>query len=250
MSSSGSNSAKDKILVALDVTTIDQALKLVQELKDYVGGFKVGLELCTHAGVPQVVDEISRAGGQVFLDLKFKDIPNTVAGAAKAACRAGVMIFNVHCDGGLEMMRAAAQTVKSSPSPQPLIIGVTVLTSIDQQVMNQQMRVIGEVSTQAVHLAQLAKQAGLNGVVCSPHEVRVIKTACGNDFLTVVPGVRPSWASTGDQKRVMSPGEAIAQGADYLVIGRPITNPPAEIGNCIAAAKRIVEEIDLVSASA
>lgn len=250
MSSSSGNSAKDKILVALDVTSIEKALELVQELKDFVGGFKVGLELCTHAGVPQVVDRISQAGGQVFLDLKFKDIPNTVAGASKAACRPGVLMFNVHCDGGREMMKAASNAVTASDSAKPLLIGVTVLTSVNKQVMNQEMKVAGELDAQAVHLAKLAKEAGLNGVVCSPHEVQAIKAACGQDFLTVVPGVRPAWAATGDQKRIMTPAEAIQQGADYLVIGRPITSPPAEIGSPASAAKRIAEDLDSVCASA
>jgi orotidine-5'-phosphate decarboxylase len=244
---SETRAGKDKILVALDVTSIDKALDLVRQLKDHVGGFKVGLELCTHAGVPQVVENISQAGGNVFLDLKFKDIPNTVAGAARASSRAGVMMFNVHCDGGLEMMQAAAQAAQQASQlnglPRPLVIGVTVLTSISQDMLNQEMNVPGAVESQAVHLARLAKTAGLDGVVCSPLEVKAIKSACGTDFITVVPGVRPSWATAGDQRRIMTPREAVYQGADYLVIGRPITNPPAEMTSAAEAAQRIGNEL-------
>lgn len=235
---------KSKVLVALDVATIAQALDIVQQVKQFVGGFKVGLELCTSEGTQNVVKEISKAGGQVFLDLKFKDIPNTVGGAARAACREGVLMFNVHCDGGSIMMKAAVDAVLAAPKPHPLVIGVTVLTSIDQQMLNGELRVSGELATQAVHLAELAKSAGLDGVVCSPHEVAGIKKKCGSQFLTVVPGVRPEWASAGDQKRVMTPGEAVQAGADYLVIGRPITNPPEKIGSPAHAAKLIEEEIE------
>ncbi len=236
--------ARDKILVALDVTSIEKALELVHLLKDYVGGFKVGLELCTNCGTPQVVEKISQAGGQVFLDLKFKDIPNTVAGASRAAARDGILMFNVHCDGGSEMMRASVAAVSRQSTHRPLVIGVTVLTSIDQRIMNEEVGVQGDVGAHAVHLAQLAKSAGLDGVVCSPREVALIKSACGRDFLTVVPGVRPTWAETGDQKRVMTPSEAVAAGADYLVIGRPITSPPQEIGSPVEAAKRIAAELN------
>ncbi|MBI4532789.1 MAG: orotidine-5'-phosphate decarboxylase, partial [Candidatus Melainabacteria bacterium] len=238
----GKKTAKDKILVALDVTTIDKALELVHKLKDHVGGFKVGLELCTNCGTPQVVDKISQAGGQVFLDLKFKDIPNTVAGASAAANGQGVLMFNVHCDGGFKMMQAASAAVGANR--QSLVIGVTVLTSIDQRMLNEEIRVTGDLASHAVHLATLAKAAGLDGVVCSPHEVASIKNICGQEFVTVVPGVRPSWAAQGDQKRTMTPSEAIIAGADYLVIGRPFTQPPPQIGSPVAAAKAIVQEIE------
>lgn len=234
---------KDKILVALDVTSIEKAIELVHQLKNYVGGFKIGMELCTNAGTPQVIDLVSREGGQVFLDLKFKDIPNTVAGAARAASRSGVLMFNVHCDGGLEMMKSAVNAV-SQEKIRPLIIGVTVLTSMDQTIMNSEIRVPGNINEQVVHLAKLAKMAGLDGVVCSPHEVKEIKNACGPEFITVVPGIRPGWALAGDQQRIMSPAEAIAEGADYLVIGRPITSPPSEVGSPVDAARHIIHEID------
>jgi orotidine-5'-phosphate decarboxylase len=237
--------ATGKVLVALDVPTIGEALDLVRQVKDHVAGFKVGLELCTNEGVQNVVSAISKAGGHVFLDLKFKDIPNTVGGAARAACQEGVLMFNVHCDGGSQMMKAAVDAVRSAPGKRPLIIGVTVLTSIDPQTLHEELCVNGELVAYAVHLARLARAAGLDGVVCSPHEVVVIKKVCGGGFLTVVPGVRPEWAATGDQKRVMTPGEAVQAGADYLVIGRPITKPPEKIGTPADAAKLIQKEIEV-----
>lgn len=236
--------ADTKVLVALDVSNIEQARTMIRELAPHVFGFKVGLELCSAAGVPAVVNGVSDQGGAVFLDLKFKDIPNTVYGAVKASCRPGVFMMNVHCDGGSEMMKAAVKAARESDSA-PLMIGVTVLTSVDLNTLNDEMRVSGTIQEQAVHLALLAKDAGLNGIVCSPLEVRAIKQACGQSFVTVVPGVRPAWASTGDQKRVMTPAEAAAQGADFLVIGRPITNPPVEIGSPADAARKIIEEIKM-----
>lgn len=231
-----------KVLVALDVPAIEQASQIVDSVGSHVSGFKVGLELCGAAGVPAVVESISNRGGSVFLDLKFKDIPNTVYGAVKACCRPGVFMMNVHCDGGREMMKAAVRAAKESELS-PLLIGVTVLTSVDLQTLNQDMKVPGSIEQQAVHLAVLARESGLDGVVCSPHEVKAIKQSCGADFITVVPGVRPQWASSGDQKRVMTPSEAAQQGADYLVIGRPITNPPAAVGSSAEAARKIMDEI-------
>ena len=237
----GSN--QNKILVALDVSTLDEALKLVYQLRDLVGGFKVGLELCTSAVTQQVIDAISKAGGSLFVDLKFKDTPTTVYGAARACAREGVLMMNVHCDGGSEMMNAAVTAVHASPY-RPLVIGVTVLTSIAEQTLNEEIRVPGKIETQVVALSALAKQAGLNGVVCSAHEVQAIKDACGRDFVTVVPGVRPQWAASNDQKRIMTPGQAVQAGADFLVIGRPITRPPAAIGSAVEAAKLIAAEME------
>jgi orotidine-5'-phosphate decarboxylase len=236
-------SARDRILVALDVASLDAALSLVRELSPHVGGFKVGLELTTSVGVGPVVTAVSQAGGNVFLDLKFKDIPNTVSGAARAAARDGVFMFNVHCDGGLTMMRAAKEAALAS-GRQCLVIGVTVLTSIDEHVLRDELGVQRGMEAQVVHLARLARSAGLDGVVSSAREVQAIKEACGADFLTVVPGLRPSWSAAGDQKRTLTPGEAVLAGADYLVIGRPITSPPAEIGSPADAARRVAEEIE------
>ncbi len=231
-----------KVLVALDVDQLQRARDLVDVLAGRVFGFKVGLELCGAAGAPAVIDAVSQCGGAVFLDLKFKDIPNTVYGAVKSCSRPGVFMLNVHCDGGKEMMKSAVKAAAESESC-PLVIGVTVLTSIDNRTLNEELRVPGELQEHVVRLALLAREAGLNGVVCSPYEVQAIKSACGADFITVVPGVRPSWAASGDQKRFMSPFEATAAGADYLVIGRPITNPPEFIGSPEAAAADILQEI-------
>jgi orotidine-5'-phosphate decarboxylase len=230
------------ILAALDVATLPDALRLVEELRDHVGGFKVGLELCTHVGVQTVIAAVSAAGGELFVDLKFKDIPNTVAAAVQAVARPGVQMFNVHCDGGSAMLRAAVAAAQASAA-RPAVIGVTVLTSMDQQTLNDEVRVPGSLAEQVVHLARLAQSAGLAGVVCSAHEAAAVKAACGADFVTVVPGVRPAWAAADDQQRIMTPAEAVQAGADFLVIGRPITRPPEGIGSPAEAAQRILDEL-------
>lgn len=241
--------AHQRILVALDVTQLQDALDLVEVLRDHVGGFKVGLELCTAVGVPQVVDAISAAGGKVFLDLKLKDIPNTVSGALRAvatSCGNRVRMITLHCDGGSVMLKAAAITIRQHypDGEAPLLLGVTVLTSLDESALNQELGISATVETQVVRLAQLAQSAGLDGVVASPKEIAAIRQACGNDLLIVTPGVRPSWASIGDQRRVMTPLEAYESGADYLVIGRPITQAPADAGGPAAAAQRIAKELE------
>ncbi|MCU0493348.1 MAG: orotidine-5'-phosphate decarboxylase [Chloroflexaceae bacterium] len=233
-----------KLLVALDTPTLPEALALVAELRGLVGGFKVGLELCSAVGVPTVVAAIAAAGGSVFLDLKLKDIPNTVAGAVRAIGSnfgGSVRMLTLHCDGGGAMLRAAVDA-NQSVSPRPLLLGVTVLTSMDAPALAE-VGVADEVESQVLRLARLAQASGLDGVVASPHEVAAIKAACGPGFLVVTPGVRPPWASSADQRRVMTPAEAVAAGADYLVIGRPITAPPAEIGGSAAAARRVVGEL-------
>ena len=232
---------RQKIILPLDVDTADKAIALVELLKDDVGAFKVGLELVNAAGLG-VFDAVRAAGGKrIFYDSKFHDIPNTVAGASRAAARLGVWMFNVHCSGGVAMMKAAKgaaveESARLGVEP-PLVIGVTVLTSIDQQVLSDEMRVSGTVADQVVHLAKLAKEAGLDGVVASPHEIELIRAACGPGFLIVTPGVRPAGADIGDQKRVMTPKEAVDKSADYLVIGRPITkaDDPRAAARAIAA---------------
>jgi orotidine-5'-phosphate decarboxylase len=233
---------RSKILVALDVPTIDAALTLVRQLRGRVGGFKVGLELCHSVGTPQAIAAISAEGGAVFADVKLKDIPNTVAGATRALCKPGVLMLNVHCDGGLAMMRAAV-AARDASDHRPLLIGVTVLTSTSQRELSEEIGVAGSVGARVVRLAQLAREAGLDGVVASPHEIAAIKRACGADFLCVAPGVRPAWAAAGDQQRTLGPAETLATGADYLVIGRPITAPPAEVGGPVEAAERIASEL-------
>ena len=230
------------ILVALDVDNLPAAVRLVEQLREHVGGFKVGMELCTAVGVPAVVDAISAAGGDVFVDLKFKDIPNTVAGAVRGLTRPGVLMCNIHCDGGRAMLRAAAQVVQAAPH-QPLLIGVTVLTSVNAQELREEIGVAPPLPEQVVRLARMAYEEGLAGVVCSAHEVAGIKAACGEDFIAVVPGARPLWAAANDQQRMLTPAQAMEAGADYLVIGRPITRPPAEVGTPADAARRILDEI-------
>jgi orotidine-5'-phosphate decarboxylase len=206
------------VLVALDVSSQDEALQLAQRLRPHVGGFKVGLELFCSTG-PSVVEAIG--ADNVFLDLKFHDIPNTVAGAARAAARLGVMIFNVHCLGGVEMMRAGAEAARAI-NPNTKVIGVTILTSHDAAQLKQIG--LGEEPAAAVpRLAALAREAGLDGVVCSPQEIEAVRRECGPDFLLVTPGVRPAGAELGDQKRVMTPQQALQAGANWLVVGRPIT---------------------------
>lgn len=218
---------KEQIILPLDVSTADEAVALVKDLKDSVGVFKVGLELVNSCGF-EIFDAIKNAGGEkIFYDCKFHDIPNTVAGASAGAAGLGVWMFNVHALGGRKMMEAAKKSAmetckKLSIKTPPLVIGVTILTSVDKETLNSDLRISGEVESQVVHLAKLAKEAGLDGVVASPLEVRAIRKAVGDDFVIVTPGVRPAGSDIGDQKRVMTPKEAVDAGSDYLVIGRPI----------------------------
>ena len=255
---------RERIIVALDVDTVDKALGLVKQLHPHVGCFKVGLELLTSEGAPTVVRAIREAGGKVFFDGKFKDIPNTVAGASRAVTKLGVEMFNVHCFGGSAMMKAARQaaeeTAKTQGRPCPTILGVTLLTSLDykdlvelgiyEELNIADPQELAEVKRQrierlvAYYLAWLAQESGLDGVIASPQEIQVTRKYCQPEFLVVTPGVRPFWAAIGDQKRVMTPGEAIKAGANYLVIGRPITQPPSEIGGSVEAAKLIAKEIE------
>ncbi len=241
--------AKECIIVALDVECEEEALDLVIALRDYVGFFKVGLELVNSVGY-SVVQKIKDLGGQIFLDLKFMDIPNTVAGASRGAVRQGVKMFNVHTLGGLEMMKAAVNAVDLESSKfqsgRPLLLGVTILTSISQSIMNNDLRISGSIGGQVAHLASMASQAGLDGVIASPQEVEVIRNHVSNKMFIVTPGVRPVWAAANDQKRVMTPGEAIRAGASLVVIGRPITRPPGEIGTPVHAALLVLEEISAV----
>jgi orotidine-5'-phosphate decarboxylase len=239
-------SANERIIVALDVDNEKEAIRLVRELREYVGLFKVGLELFNSEGI-NIVHRINEFGGKVFLDLKFQDIPNTVAGASRAVTKLGVKMFNVHAMGGLEMMKAAVAAAREEASNLkidcPSILGVTILTSIDQKTLNEQLRVSGSIQEQVVHLASLIREAGLDGIICSPQEIESVLTATSRRMLVVTPGVRPEWASLQDQKRVMTPAEAISKGASYLVIGRPIIRPPKEIGTPVEAAKKVAEEI-------
>ena len=186
--------AKDKICLAIDVKTTEDAQALVSELKDYVGVYKVGKELFTNVG-PDIVKAIVDNGGKVFLDLKYHDIPNTVAKAGEAATKLGVYMFNVHCSGGKAMMEAVAESVKKTAEenniPRPLVLGVTILTSISQEALNNELKVPGTVEEQVVHFAKLAQESGLDGVVASPKEIKAIRKACGKEFIIVTPGIRP-----------------------------------------------------------
>jgi orotidine-5'-phosphate decarboxylase len=229
---------QDRIIVALDVPTAADAEQLVRQLEFFVGAFKVGLELISAIGGPNAVRCVQRAGGRVFYDGKFHDIPNTVAGAVRGVVRQGVSMLNVHCSGGIPMMRAAVEN-----RGEAMVLGVTVLTSLDEA---QTHHVYGELPRgKVLQLAFDAQAAGLDGVICSPQELALLKREDLGNLIKVTPGVRPTWAPADDQKRVMTPGEAVAAGADYLVIGRPITKPPAGIGSPVDAVKRIVEEIEL-----
>ncbi len=238
---------KDRIVVALDVETAAQALTLVEQLRGFVGMFKIGKQLFTAAG-PNIVRQVVGQGEKVFLDLKFHDIPNTVAAAGIAAARLGVSIFNVHALGGSAMMRATVDAINDAAEREnfikPLILAVTILTSHDQVSLHE-IGLERSIQEQVVRLATLAAAAGIHGVVASPQEILPLRQTIDNpNFVILTPGVRPAGAALNDQKRVMTPGAAVLAGADYLVIGRPITS--AE--NPAAAAQKISEEIELAVA--
>ena len=220
---------KSKLIVALDVDSYERATKLVEELGELVDVFKVGSQLFTRVG-PKIVEFINERDRKCFLDLKFHDIPTTVAKAVESAAALRVFMLTLHAGGGADMLKAAV-----SVPDHPLLLGVTVLTSIDGTVE-------GEVS----RLAQLAKDCGLDGVISSPQEIRSLRAALGPNFLVVTPGIRPAGAEAGDQKRWMTPAEAIAAGASYIVVGRPIidADKPAE------AALRVTSEMAAASACA
>ncbi len=232
---------KNPLMIALDVNTMREAELLVDTLAPYAGGFKVGMQLYNSAG-PEVLHRL-RVKAPVFVDLKFHDIPNTVAGATRALTRLGAAILNVHAAGGGDMMRAAADAARDEAARvkirPPLVVAVTVLTSISQEVFNNQIGLPGSIEERVVAWALLAKEAGLDGVVASPREIAAIRKNCGQDFIIITPGVRPAGAAADDQKRTMTPGEAIGLGATYLVVGRPVI----KASDPVKAIRAILQEI-------
>ena len=232
---------KEKIIFALDVEHFTEARQWVNTLKDHVGFFKVGKQLFTHAG-PKVIDMIHQKNQKVFLDLKFHDIPNTVSKAGEEATRLGAAMFNLHALGGFEMMKKTVEgsraVAKTLGIPKPLILAVTILTSMDEENMRE-VGIQGPVQDEVGRLALLAAKAGLDGVVASPKEIEIIRERCGEKFLIVTPGIRSPTDKKDDQKRTMSPKEAIQAGANYLVIGRPIK----EAKDPVEAVQRIIEDI-------
>jgi len=232
---------KDRLVVALDLPDRGSALKMVERLTGAVGMFKIGSQLFTAEG-PALVHEIVKAGEKVFLDLKFHDIPNTVAGAVESAARLGVSILNVHTLGGSEMMRAAAHAVGERGLlwiTRPAVLGVTVLTSMDKTDLAD-VGIASDLRGEVVRLATLARDSGLDGIVASPEEIRLIRECItAEDYIVLTPGVRPAWSEKGDQKRVAQPADAIRDGADFIVIGRAIT----ESADPRAATDRILDEI-------
>lgn len=215
-----------ELIVALDMDSLETALDMVDSVGDAVDWYKVGSHLFCNAG-PMAVIKLKEKGKKVFLDLKFHDIPNTVAKAAKASARLGVDMLNIHAGGGREMMEAAAKAVRENAGKcvkTPILIAVTVLTSMDESTLADTLNRKDKYSPidHVAHLATLAKQSGMDGVVASAHEIDIVKNSCGYDFILVVPGIRPSGSTAGDQKRIMTPAEAAGKGANYIVVGRPI----------------------------
>lgn len=249
--------AEDRIIVALDVNDLEKAKSIVGLLIPRVKIFKIGLELITAVGGPQAVEMVRSLGGEVFYDAKFNDISKTIIGASTAVTKLGVKMLDVHCLGGSEMMKAAKNASKqiikeqnysqvsggiSNIVEEPLVLGVTILTSLDDKDLVE-MGIFEELSVMVKYLANLAQGSGLDGVVTSPQEIEAIRNYCQPELIIVTPGIRPSWASVNNHKRTMTPEKAIEAGADYLVIGRPITQPPAEIGSSVEAVKRIIDEV-------
>jgi orotidine-5'-phosphate decarboxylase len=227
--------ARERLIVAIDVPDESLAMVLVDALAGEVGMFKVGSQLFTAAG-PGVVRSIVARGEHVFLDLKFHDIPNTVAGAVASAAQLGVSLLTVHGLGGRAMLEAAAG---ATPAMGMRLLAITVLTSHDAKSLGE-VGVVRPLDEEVRELARLARAAGIDGVVASPHEVALLREACGSDLLIVTPGIRPAGAKAGDQARAATPGKALAAGADYLVVGRPIT----EAADPAAAARAIVREME------
>jgi orotidine-5'-phosphate decarboxylase len=232
---------KDRLIVALDVDTEKKAVELVEKLKNDVRFFKVGFELFSSCG-PSIITRIKETDSDIFLDLKFHDIPNTVAKAAASITKLGVYMFNVHALGGYDMMKETADTVKEEAErlkiERPKILAVTVLTSMDKGAL-EKVGIGHDVKDEVLTLAKLAKKAGLDGVVASAMEAKMIRKELGDEFLILTPGVRPAGTAAHDQKRIATPKSAISDGASFIVVGRPIT----EAINPVEAAREIIREI-------
>jgi orotidine-5'-phosphate decarboxylase len=226
--------ARDRLIVALDVPTAEAGLRLAEALRGEVGMFKVGSQLFSAAG-PGFVRELVGRGDKVFLDLKYHDIPNTVAGAVSVAAQLGVALLDVHALGGRAMLEAAAGAL---PAMGTRLLAITVLTSHDEATLRE-LGLQGPISDAVTRLARLAQAAGADGVVASPHEIELVRAACGRDFKIVTPGIRPAGARAGDQARAATPGAAVRAGADYIVVGRPIV----EADDPVSAARAIVAEM-------
>lgn len=234
---------EDRIIVALDVDTKDKALEIAEDLSGCIRMFKIGKELFTAEG-PAVVREVIGKGARVFLDLKYHDIPNTVTGACRAAARLGVDMLNIHASGGSAMIQAAVAGAREGAEQAgrkcPAVLAVTVLTSIDEPILRRELCIERTPLEQVVFWANLAKENGANGVVCSSKEIQAVRKECGTDFIIVTPGIRPDWSSTDDQKRIATPAEAVGRGADYIVIGRSITSADSRK----EAVQKIISELE------
>ena len=235
-----------KIISALDVESFKEAEKFVKLLKHTIGVFKVGKQLFTHCG-PKVVEMIQQHGGKVFLDLKFHDIPHTVACAVEEACKLGVFMLTIHAMGGQKMMQEAVHaSIKRAQGPSyppPILLAVTILTSLRQEDL-EGIGIVSSMEEAVLRLAKLSKHAGVHGVIASAREASLIRANCGDDFIIVTPGIRPKGVALDDQKRAVTPGESVLAGSDYIVIGRPIL----EAKDPLKVANEIVEELRKVSA--
>lgn len=233
--------AESRLIVALDYPGFEEMKDTVEKLGDSISHYKVGMELYYSAG-PAAIRYLTEQGKQVFLDLKLHDIPNTVAGSSAALTRLGVFMFNVHASGGQAMMSAAVESSTEQAQQmglkRPLLIAVTVLTSINQKEWTK-LGHTAAIAEQVVHLAVLAKESGMDGVVASAQEAAAIRQACGPEFHIVTPGIRPVWAALNDQSRITTPADALKAGASFLVVGRPIT----AAGNPVEAASKIISEM-------
>ena len=236
-------SARDRLVLALDVNTMEEARELVTDLKDYVGVFKVGLQLFTSVG-PDIIKMIQDEGREIFFDGKFHDIPNTVAKASANLVRQGVSFFNLHTVGGSKMIsttvKLSRETARSLELPKPTILGVTILTSFGQRTLTEELLISQNIDDYVGKLAKLGKDSGLDGIIASATDVPKIRKECGDDFIILCPAIRPTWSVVNDQIRVVTPTDAIKMGVDYLVVGRPITSAADKV----SAAKLVLDEME------